>query len=743
MATLSWTASTSGLWTNALNWSSDQVPGAGETALVTLAGNYLVNVLGSVTVGSLVLDDAGAEIGVGGSLSVTGSLTVATGLLNVGGSLDAAGLSNAGIVDNSGSLDVGALSNTGSIDNSGTLDISALTNSGSIDNTGILELTGSVLSNPGTINNTGAVFVSGSVVSAPLARIGGSGEIFITGTVDNAGGTLGANGPIIQSDGLIEGGTIVNTNLTAGSTIEGVTVQGIFQAFGSITIVDGLTGVGSGGLGALSFISGVTVDFANVETLANLGLSGDGTIIADSTLTIDSNVLMTADGGTNPSLPFDGTGTVINGGTLLAVSVAEGNALIAIQNADFENSGVLSAADNSQFENPDLGINEGTAELDIAAGTFMNHAGGIIETGQAFGIGFVTIAAGTDFTNDGTLSTRDPTTSAGGTIDIAAFVHGSGTIEINGGGYVTLESPTSSTQIIDFLGAGTLMLDQPTLVPAAIEGFNTADAIVLSGVSATAISYTSGDLKLQTSTGTLDLAITGGYTLSDFQVVAQSNDTTIALGSLPCLAAGSRVATDRGAVRVERLRVGDVVMTASGERQTIEWIGHRDVDCGRHPDPEAVWPIRIAPHAFGQGQPRRTLLLSPDHAVFVDDVLVPIKYLVNGTTIVRRKVARITYYHVELRQHDILLAEGLPVESYLETGGRAAFANGGGVMQLHSDFAPDPVRIALIWDSEGYAPLTVAPAQLAPIRARLRCQAEALHAARQAGKGKRRASNAG
>ena len=32
-----------------------------------------------------------------------------------------------------------------------------------------------------------------------------------------------------------------------------------------------------------------------------------------------------------------------------------------------------------------------------------------------------------------------------------------------------------------------------------------------------------------------------------------------------------------------------------------------------------------------------------------------------------------TYYHVELSTHDVILAEGLATESYLDTGNRAAF----------------------------------------------------------------------
>jgi serralysin len=30
----------------------------------------------------------------------------------------------------------------------------------------------------------------------------------------------------------------------------------------------------------------------------------------------------------------------------------------------------------------------------------------------------------------------------------------------------------------------------------------------------------------------------------------------------------------------------------------------------------------------------------------------------------------VTYYHIKLDRHDLLLAEGLPAESYLDTGDR-------------------------------------------------------------------------
>ena len=63
-------------------------------------------------------------------------------------------------------------------------------------------------------------------------------------------------------------------------------------------------------------------------------------------------------------------------------------------------------------------------------------------------------------------------------------------------------------------------------------------------------------------------------------------------------------------------------------------------------------------------------------AVYVSDTLIPISCLINGSSIVQVKVDAVTYYHVELAQHDVLLAEGLPAESYLDADDRANFANG-------------------------------------------------------------------
>ncbi len=188
----------------------------------------------------------------------------------------------------------------------------------------------------------------------------------------------------------------------------------------------------------------------------------------------------------------------------------------------------------------------------------------------------------------------------------------------------------------------------------------------------------------------------------------------------PCFAAGTHIATLRGDVAVEALRVGDVVRTRGGRGAPVIWIGQRHVNCTRHPRPDNVWPVRVRAHAFAPGRPRRDLLLSPDHAVFVRGALIPVRYLVNGATIVQQRVAAITYWHVELLQHGIVFAENLACESYLDTGNRGQFA-GTDTPTLHPDFA------RAVWHEAGCAPLRIEGAPVVAVRRRLLTRAQRRH----------------
>ena len=117
-----------------------------------------------------------------------------------------------------------------------------------------------------------------------------------------------------------------------------------------------------------------------------------------------------------------------------------------------------------------------------------------------------------------------------------------------------------------------------------------------------------------------------------------------------CFAAGTRILTVAGELPVERLAVGDRVITSAGDDELIVWIGTRDLDIARHAMPDAVRPVIVEADALADGVPARRLVLSPDHALYLDGVLVPAKDLVNGSTIrLDRQAASIRYYHIELR----------------------------------------------------------------------------------------------
>jgi hypothetical protein len=211
-----------------------------------------------------------------------------------------------------------------------------------------------------------------------------------------------------------------------------------------------------------------------------------------------------------------------------------------------------------------------------------------------------------------------------------------------------------------------------------------------------------------------------GLTISvaDGTLNATNSITSVdVIGTMPCFAAGTRIMTRHGEVPVELLREGDVVVTAAGASRPIQWIGHRRIDCRRHAKPHDVWPVRVHVGAFGAGLPRRELWLSPDHAVFIDNVLIPVRYLINGRTIVQTRVAEVTYYHLEISTHDVILAEHLPCESYLDTGNRSDFANGGSAIKLHPTFARG------VWAASACAELVLDGTRLETARSRLLEQA--------------------
>ncbi|EPX82287.1 Hint domain-containing protein [Salipiger mucosus] len=145
-----------------------------------------------------------------------------------------------------------------------------------------------------------------------------------------------------------------------------------------------------------------------------------------------------------------------------------------------------------------------------------------------------------------------------------------------------------------------------------------------------------------------------------------------------CFLTGTRIATPSGETEVEKLRIGDEILTAEGNTVPVRWIGRQRVVCAFAPA-ERLMPVRIRAGALGDGLPRRDLRVTADHALLVDGLLVNASALVNGAGIdwvpLSELGASYTVYHVETEAHDLILAEGTAAETYIDYVARRSFDN--------------------------------------------------------------------
>lgn len=170
------------------------------------------------------------------------------------------------------------------------------------------------------------------------------------------------------------------------------------------------------------------------------------------------------------------------------------------------------------------------------------------------------------------------------------------------------------------------------------------------------------------------------YYYATGRIVDTSNDVYVdAITSeftTVCFYPGTLIATPLGERAVETLMTGDEVLTADGRVMTVNWLGRQTVST-IFADPLRVLPIRVKAGALGNGLPLRDLLVSPDHALFIEGVLANAGALVNGVTIVReRDVPQVfTYYHIETAEHALVLAEGAAAETFVDNVDRMRFDN--------------------------------------------------------------------
>jgi hypothetical protein len=299
------------------------------------------------------------------------------------------------------------------------------------------------------------------------------------------------------------------------------------------------------------------------------------------------------------------------------------------------------------------------------------------------------------------------------------------------GSTITVGTSVATNQTIGSTTASPILYGKETISTP-----QTADPNIYIGTATNASGTAIGFIIQDTNTGTFFLCLPTGTTkptttltehvsTGQFDPNLRNWNLTTHSAVSNCFLAGTRLLTPLGEVAVEDLQVGDLVSTlVAGEHvaKPVTWIGNRSVKPGDLRADDAH-PVRIKTGAFAEMVPQRDLLVTAEHCLLVDGGLVPARMLVNGRSIIAdRGISSFTSYHVELAEHAILLAEGLPTESYLDTGSRGNFANAA-VPSLRPRL--DNADAHSAWENAA-APLTTSTAIVQPIWQRLSDRAAAL-----------------
>jgi autotransporter passenger strand-loop-strand repeat protein len=437
----------------------------------------------------------------------------------------------------------------------------------------------------------------------------------------------------------------------------------------------------------------------------SFGLTGDGPGVL--ALTVIQNLI--ASSGQTISNALLGSGdtlTVQAGGNASGITVNKGGSEIVagldtnstVNDGGLQTVKVGGVADNTTVNDPGIQT--------VSSGGTANNA--ILSGGDQLVFG---TANNTVVDNGGLQVVESGGTANGTTINAGGLVvvSGGGIIEgaivINGG---TLELQTEAVinEAVRFTGVnGILQVDDLASAPAgvqqtdfksAVDGFAPTDILKVEGFgNFPAIDEAAPTYNAATNTTTLAfmdggspvaaLEFTGDYSDDSFTV---TTDLKVA-GTIDvafCFMPGTMIRTPHGEAAVESLRRGDLVATIDGRQTAVRWIGRQAVST-RFGDPLRILPIRIKRGAIGENVPSRDFLLSPDHAIRISDVLIQAGALVNGISIVRESnvPATFIYYHVELDDHSLILAENTPAETFVDNVDRMAFDNWNEYEALYPD----------------------------------------------------------
>ena len=637
-----------------LSTSSDVVVGATQIlpgskgTLTLLSGSSLSDG------GNLIVGDAG-----------TGTLVVNGGALSLLGSSFIVGNATTGNGDVSIQTSTVAVLGTVTIGNAGQANVAVNTGGGL----------------------TGTSIILGAVT-------GGNGSLALDGsesTTSSGDITIGASGvgavQVTNSAALTTSGTAILAS-TGGPVQQTATVDS--QASWQI---GSLLDVGLAGSAELVVQGGGQVAAGQID--AGDGVGSDGTIVVSGT---NAGVPSALSFGSTLTVGNAGTGMMqITGGASVGSSVA-GTGTIAV-GAMSGSSGLVTLDDTGSSLSAQVLSVGGGATAVGGAGTLDIGAGAtvIVSAATIWQTGTVNMSGGALLTDPitikgtlsgfGTLSGSVTNTGAivvsNGTLDAKGSLGGPGVLELATGSTAQFEGVLAANEqvVFDTGSPETLILGAPgSGLDNAITGLSTGNRVEFgSGMTITSVSQAGSTWEVAFTNG----GVTGTYDLTSVTFAGGASGFTFGTDSTTsddfvqalCFCSGTQIATPDGDVSVERLSVGDLVLTQSGVARPIVWIGIGQVLAtpGRR---TAATPVIVRKGAFADNVPTHDLRVTKGHSFYIDGVLIPAEFLVNYQSILwDDRAQEVTLYHVELESHDVLLANGAAAESYRDDGNRWLFRN--------------------------------------------------------------------
>ncbi|MBW4023196.1 MAG: hypothetical protein HIU92_08645 [Proteobacteria bacterium] len=523
-------------------------------------------------------------------------------------------------------------------------------------NTPIIVSSGTTLTGKDVVGSHSIIIEAGATASHLSAGYSAPG-----GTISVQGIDTGANLFYNGTESILSGGSAMATHITNVGATQIVEAGGV----ASRTIDGGVQNVESGGTAAFTTIAAsagevvfaggaanhTTVDSGGFlvvtpgATIRNTTVETGGSVVSTGIVVDDHNTGFTSDTNAQAKgLMLGGSSTeyVLGSGVAHKTTLTSGGSQLVFSGGTAATTVVTSGGIQTVYsggQSTSATISAGGTETILAHGSALS---------TTIGKGGIEIVSG---------GTADATRIAGGTLELKdGAVTGRGIDFIKPGGTLDIVDSSSmpGTVILEFAKGD--KIDFGFLTSSGGDSYSVLNDAVT--VSAGGHSYLVE----------IDGATAGGYTLS------AAADGTLVLAV--CYYPGTSIRTPTGDVTVEALAIGDDVVTAEGRIMPIRWIGRNTVST-RFADPIRVLPIRIRAGALGDALPERDLLVSPEHAVLVDDILVQAAALVNEVSILRERNVpeTFTYYHVELDEHALILAEGTPAESFVDNIHRTAFDN--------------------------------------------------------------------